>query len=148
MNQRSISTRSAGGSGSARNHVGRSRRHGTHPVSSLHGRTVTDAAADAAFIPPLQVVMMSPIDRPLPGPRERSELVRRDGLMFLSGLVAAAVLLPATVIAASMMKIEGANGNGANVDPAHQLMVAESGSGRLPGHDLQGCPRRRRLQGH
>ena len=54
-------------------------------------------------------------------------MVRRDGLMFLSGLLAAAVLLPATVMAAaSVFTLQGGSGNSANVDAAHQLMVAES----------------------
>jgi hypothetical protein len=46
---------------------------------------------------------------------------------FVAGLIVAAILAPAaTVAAASLIQIQGSNGNVANVDPAHQVLVAES----------------------
>lgn len=53
--------------------------------------------------------------------------MRRDGVMFFLGVVLAAAMLPATVVAAvSLIRIQGQSGNVAQVDAAKQLMVAES----------------------
>jgi|1186.fasta_scaffold03495_4 hypothetical protein len=53
--------------------------------------------------------------------------MRREFVFFVLGVLVAAALLPATVSAATaLFKLQGSSGTVAQVDPARQLMVAQS----------------------
>src|SRR5262245_40134085 len=52
--------------------------------------------------------------------------MRREVVYFFAGIVLAAAMMPAAVVAASFVKIQGFGGTVAQVDGARQLLVSES----------------------